>query len=64
MYDGTLWDLLAKEQTKKRGYEVWPPPRPSCRSAPDSRKTAAPMMTPAKPPREPTSMEGKKIHAT
>lgn len=68
MYDGTLWDVLAKEQTAKRGYEVWPLPRPSPRrSAPDSRKAAAPM-TPAKPPREPTSMGaplvGQKIHAT
>ena len=50
MYDGTLWDILAAEQTAKRGY-AYGSRRPSAR-----RKTAKPTMTPAKPPREPTSM--------
>ena len=66
MYDGSLWDMLAAEQTAKRGYEVWPPRRPTRAVA---EKKTAKAMTPAKPPREPASMEGaplvaKKMHAT
>jgi hypothetical protein len=52
MYDGTLWQLLAKEQTAKRGYELY------ASKAEKPRSKMGEAMTPAIPSREPAAMDG------
>ena len=58
MYDGTLWDLLAKEQTTKRGYELYAPSTKAKTKIAPPRSKAGEAMTPAKPSREPAAMDG------
>ena len=58
MYDGTLWDLLAKEQTAKRGYELYAPSTKAKTKFASQRSKTGEAMTPAKPAREPAAMDG------
>jgi hypothetical protein len=55
-YDGTLWEMLAREATKKRGYEIFAP-RAKLKQ-PAAGQTAE-KATPAKPPkREAQHLDG------
>jgi hypothetical protein len=50
MYDGTLWNVLEREQTAKRGYEIFPPPGKKQPQQQRGKAAAREGATPAKPP--------------
>lgn len=58
MYDGTLWEVLAKEQTAKRGYALYAPSTKAAKQKGVLPHAKAGEMTPAKSAREPTAMDG------
>ena len=55
-FDGTLWEVLAAEQTRKRGYDIG---APRAKKQVATRKPPRPeQVTPAKPPPRSTAMDG------